>query len=212
MKIVIIGAGISGLSAYLFLKKHLPRPSHPASDHTYVIYEAYDTNKDTTFGQRPSSDIHSSTLKVGGGLGVGPNGINVIRRLDPELLKDIVTGGYAVSTYNMKSKNGKTLAQISSHASVSVTKDDDKKTANTVAISRHNLWRSLRIRVPDNVIVNKRIHEVIAKPDGRNIIRFTDGSSPVEADLVIGADGLKSITKHALFPDTKGDVYPPQYE
>ncbi|KAH8690833.1 hypothetical protein BGW36DRAFT_306426 [Talaromyces proteolyticus] len=212
MKIVIIGAGISGLSAYLSLTKHLPRPSHPASDHTYTIYEAHDTHKDTTSEQRSSTNLHSSTLIVGGALGIGPNGINVLKRLDPEIVKEIVSNGYAVSTYSMKSKNGSVLAQITSQALVTSANGESQKTANTVAISRHMLWRCLRIRVPDDIIINKRISEVIAKSDGRNIIRFADGSAPVEADLVIGADGLKSTTKKAVFPEVKGDIYPHQYE
>jgi 2-polyprenyl-6-methoxyphenol hydroxylase-like FAD-dependent oxidoreductase len=208
MKIVIIGAGISGCTAYLSLKKHLPRPSPPAEDHSYTIYEAHDTDKDTTAEDR-SSTMHSSTLVVGGGLGVGPNGLNVIQRLDPELLKDIVRGGYSVSTYCMKSKHGRTLVTMDSQATSSSI---EKENMNVLASSRHSLWRCIRTRVPDEIIVNKRIAEVIAKPDGRNIVRFADGGVPVEADLVIGADGLKSTAKRALFPDVKGDVYPHQYE
>lgn len=226
MKIVIIGAGISGLTSYLSLKKHLPRPSTPAADHVYTIYEAYDTDKDSTFEQRLSSSeveedcLHSSTLIVGGGLGIGPNGVNVLRRLDSELLKDIVTGGYVVSKYNMKSKHGTLLMSMDSQVPVSDGDDDDvnedrgeKTMINSVATSRHSLWRCLRTRVPGSIIINKRISQVTADANyGPVIVRFEDGSKPVEADLVIGADGLRSITKNALFPDIKGNIYPPQYE
>lgn len=228
MKIVIIGAGISGLTSYLSLKKHLPRPSSPAEDHVYTIYEAYDTDKDSTFEQRLSSsrpgevNPHSSTLIVGGGLGVGPNGVNVLRRLDSEMLKDIVAGGYVVSKYNMKSRHGTLLMSLDSQIPASDDDDDDddnnedgngKKMINSVGTSRHSLWRCLRTRIPDRIIINKRISQVIAGPnEGPVIVRFEDGSKPVEADLVIGADGLRSITKDALFPDIKGDIYPPQYE
>lgn len=224
MKIVIIGAGISGLTSYLSLKKHLPRPSAPATDHVYTIYEAYDTDKDSTFEQRLSSpgaeaNPHSSTLIVGGGLGIGPNGVNVLRRLDPEMLKDIVAGGYVVSKYNMKSKHGTLLMSMDSQ--VPAPDDDDgvdedqsgKKMINSVATSRHSLWRCLRTRVPDGIIINKRVSQVVAgSNDGPVIVRFEDGSKPVEADLVIGADGLRSTTKNALFPEIKGEIYPPQYE
>ncbi|KUL89024.1 hypothetical protein ZTR_05950 [Talaromyces verruculosus] len=224
MKIVIIGAGISGLTSYLSLKKHLPRPSTPATDHVYTIYEAYDTDKDSTFEQRLSSSgigetsLHSSTLVVGGGLGIGPNGVNVLRRLDSELLSDIVAGGYVVSKYNMKSKHGTLLMSMDSQISASDDDDVDedgsgKKMINSVATSRHSLWRCLRTRVPDGIIINKRVSQVIAGSKAEPVIvRFEDGSEPVEADLVIGADGLRSTTKNALFPDIKGDIYPPQYE
>ncbi|EEA24710.1 hypothetical protein EYB25_004185 [Talaromyces marneffei] len=223
MKIVIIGAGISGLTSYLSLKKHLPRPSAPATDHVYTIYEAYDTGKDSNFEQRLSSsgigeaNPHSSTLIVGGGLGIGPNGVNVLRRLDSEMLRDIVAGGYVVSKYNMKSKNGTLLMSLDSQIPAS---DDDvvevgsqQKMINSVATSRHSLWRCLRTRVPEGIIINKRISQIVSgSNNGPVIVRFEDGSKPVEADLVIGADGLRSITKNALFPDVKGEIYPPQYE
>lgn len=200
MKIVIIGAGISGCAAYLSLKKHLPRPE----DHSYTIYESHDTSKDTTSDDRSYADGHSSTLVVGGGLGVGPNGLNVLRRLDEDLLRDVVRGGYAVSHSYMKNKHGRVLVRMAAQKK-------STRTMNLVACSRHSLWRSLRTRIPDEIIVNKRVSEVVANPDGRNLVHFTDGSPPVEADLVIGADGLKSTVKRALFPGTT-NPYPHQYE
>lgn len=68
------------------------------------------------------------------------------------------------------------------------------------------------MRIPDRDIVTKRVAEVVASPDGRNVVHFADDSPPVEADLVIGADGLKGIVKRALFPETEGDPFPPHYE
>ncbi|KAH8802437.1 putative extracellular salicylate hydroxylase/monooxygenase [Xylogone sp. PMI_703] len=206
MKIVIIGAGISGCAAYIALKKHLPLPAPPAEDHSYTIYEAHNTNKDTTTADR-TLNLHSSTLIVGGGLGVAPNGLNVLRRLDPDILKDVTRGGYSISTFKMKSKHGRVLVNMES-----ASKIEEMGSMNTVASSRDNLWRCLRTRVPDDIIVNKRITEVIASQDGRNIIKFADGSAPVQADLVIGADGVKSTVKRALFPEMKEEVYPHQYE
>lgn len=80
MKIVIIGAGISGCAAYLQLRKHLPKSS-PGVGHEFTIYEEYNTDIDTS-DDRPEGPTHSSTLIVRGGLGVGPNGLNVLKRLD----------------------------------------------------------------------------------------------------------------------------------
>lgn len=244
MKIVIVGAGISGLASYISLTKHLPRLSAPAEDHEYTIYEAYDTNKDTTFEQRLSASesqrnpSYSSSLIVGGGLAVGPNGVNVLRRLDSDMLKDIVRGGYVISKYNLKSKHGTVLMSLNPQVPDDIDSDSlsghegaangsdgggsgggggagskEHAMIHTVATSRHSLWQCLRARVPDKVIIQRRVSEVIAGSNGSPaVIRFEDGSTPVEADLVIGADGLRSITKRALFPDIKGDAYPPQYE
>ncbi|KAJ5936418.1 hypothetical protein N7454_005053 [Penicillium verhagenii] len=215
MKIIIVGAGISGCTTYLSLQKHLPQPPSPAEKHTYTIYEAYDTARDTTFRERPASvtgegSTRSATLVVGGGLGLGPNGLNVLRRLDESLLQDVVRGGYPYSAFHIKSAYGRTLMQVQASAEV------DGHAMNSVAMSRHSIWQCLRDRISDGVIVNKKIAKVIPNGShtGKHLITFVDGSEPAEADLVIGADGLKSTVKRALFDveNAEDDPYPPKYE
>ncbi|KAE8355475.1 putative extracellular salicylate hydroxylase/monooxygenase [Aspergillus coremiiformis] len=207
MKIIIIGAGISGCTAYLQLQKHLPKL--PQTDHEITIYEAYDTDKDTTSDERDGL-THSSTLIVGGGLGIGPNGLHVLKRLDEDLLREIVRGGYVVPTSNMKNKNGHLLIRMD--ASAEPTSPQESLPMHMLGCSRHWLWRCLRMRIPDHDIVTKRVAGVVANPEGRNAVHFVDESPPVEADLIIGADGLKGIVKRALFPEADEDPYPPQYE
>lgn len=206
MKIVIIGAGISGCTAFLQLTKHLPKL--PGADHEFTIYEPYNTEVDATSDDRPEGPTHSSTLIVGGGLGVGPNGLNVLKRLDENLLRDVVRGGYAVDHSNLKSKNGTLLIRMESNAA----QPAGGRPMNMVGSSRHSLWKCLRMRIPDHFIINKRVSEVVAKSTGRNVIRFADGSPDIEADLVLGADGIKSTAKRALFQEEKNDPYPPRYE
>ncbi|GLA24473.1 hypothetical protein AnigIFM63326_000520 [Aspergillus niger] len=218
MKIIIIGAGISGCAAYLTLRKHLPPPppsSSPTQDHEYTIYEAYPTTIDTTSDDRPNDEhsTHSATLTIGGGLGVAPNGLRVLERLDEDILRDAVSGGYMVDHSNLKDKHGRVLMRLPSSSTTTTGSRDSDGTTTTpmhlLGTSRHNIWRCLRKRIPDNIIINKRVASVTAHPTHRNTVTFVDGSEPVHADLVIGADGLKSVTKHALFD---GDPYPPHYE
>ncbi|KAM0421217.1 hypothetical protein ACHAPT_010937 [Fusarium lateritium] len=197
MRIAIIGAGISGCAVYLQLKKHLKGDPH------ITIYEAYDTARDVTAEQREQGPTHSSTLIVGGGLAIAPNGLGVLRRLDDDLLRDITRHGYVTSHSNLKDKNGNILMRMDP----GLVSD-----MYSVACSRHSLWRCLRDRIPDDDIVNKRVLDVTANAQGKNTVRFVVGGDPVEADLVIGADGVRSIAKAALFPEAKENPYPPNYE
>lgn len=95
------------------------------------------------------------------------------------------------------------------------SKQDDSESMKTLGCTRQDIWRCLRRRVPDELLFRKKVSEVVSitGEDGktRNIVHFKDGSPPAEADLVIGADGVKSTVRKALFPDKK-DAYPPQYE
>lgn len=79
-----------------------------------------------------------------------------------------------------------------------------------VGISRHVLWWNVRRRVPDVDVVCRRVVSVVANPDGRNVVHFMDGGF-VEADLVVGADGVKGVVKRSLFGSSE-DPYPPHYE
>ncbi|KAI8716595.1 FAD-binding-3 domain-containing protein [Fusarium sp. LHS14.1] len=197
MRTVIIGAGISGCAVYLELKKHLKGDPH------ITIYEAYHTARDTTAENREQGPTHSSTLVVGGGLAIAPNGLGVLRRLDDDLLRDITRNGYVTSRSNLKDKNGNVLMRMEP----GLVSD-----MYSVACSRHSLWRCLRDRIPDDHIVNKRVLKVVANAQGKNTVHFVDGSDSIEADLVIGADGVRSIAKEALFPDAKENPHPPNYE
>ncbi|EEQ31773.1 FAD binding domain-containing protein [Microsporum canis CBS 113480] len=199
MKIAIVGAGISGCAAYLALKKRLP----PGEEHEYTLYEAYETSASSSQNYA-DGEIHSASFVVGAGLAICPNGLACVKRLDEGIYRTIVETGYPYAYQQMKSSHGWNLMRTEASGS--------EPKINSVSLSRHALWRCFRDRVPDEIVVNKRIAAVVAKLDGRNIIKFADGSPDAEADLVLGADGLKSVTKPALFPEDKEDLYPPHYE
>ncbi|RAK87210.1 FAD/NAD(P)-binding domain-containing protein [Aspergillus costaricaensis CBS 115574] len=215
MKIIIIGAGISGCAAYLTLRKHLPPPppSSPPQDHEFTIYEAYPST---------SSPNPTNKITIGGGLGIAPNGLRVLERLDESILRDAVSSGYMLDHTNLKDKHGKTLIQLPSSSSSSGSRDssgssestgDRSKALHLLGTSRHNFWLSLRRRIPENIIVyNKRVARVISHPTQRNMVTFVDGSEPVYADLVVGADGLRSVVRQSIFDGGGEGLGGPRYE
>jgi len=209
MKIVIIGCGIAGLSSYLLLKKHLPNPSPPAQPHSITIYETYDTSK-----ARYTKEIEQSgrrrdtdTVGIGGGLGVMCNGLKVLNRIDEQLLEKIARSGHPINTSKLSNSRGWTLMEAKAKTTADMP-------LGGIMIFRQALWLSLRELVPDEVIVRGKVVQVLARAgEQKNLIKFADGSPDEEADLVIGADGLRSTTRNTIFSDDPDKVvYPAHYE
>ncbi|KAI9894966.1 MAG: hypothetical protein M1814_000187 [Vezdaea aestivalis] len=202
MKIVIVGGGISGLSTYLFLRKHLPTTPTSLGGHEITIYESYPC-------PRPGQASGPAVKTTGAGIGVAPNGMRIIRSLDTAIYEDIVRQGYPASKAIMKAANGMTLGGMNSAAVV------DGTVEGTVLSSRQGVWDCLRRYVPDHAIASGvKVKAAMCGPEngsGRPCIVTKDGQR-IEADLVLGCDGVKSIVKHAVLGDSSKDEFPPHYE
>ena len=207
MKIIIVGAGIAGVSTYLLLKKHLlDDPSSNLKDHISItIYEShhprFDNAHDEKKGNTSFEELSSSTALVGGGLGIAPNGMRILRNLDEKLHDEILKRGFLIEHAVMKSARGWRLGKIR-------WGDMREPEEFCVSIARHRLWECLRDAVGEGVIQYKRVAAVKNGKDGKSVVTFADGSADEEAELVIGADGVKSTVRKAIF----GDKYPPSYE
>lgn len=88
----------------------------------------------------------------------------------------------------------------------------------TVSCPRYGLWKCLheivgseRIRYRKVVGVDVVVDVKGGRGRGRPKVRFADGEEE-EADLVIGADGVRSVVKKALFGDDDERLYAPRYE
>ena len=209
MKIIIIGAGISGLSTYLFLRKYLDN----FEEHHIRIYEAYDTDLnshrqisksqlDTFYStcntQRPSPDTEASHsfLALGAGLGLGENGLNVLKHYSQDLHDKTVKAGAPVSHWTMSNQRGWTLGKVP------VTQDSESRAVGNIMIRRHSLWLCLREEFEEagGVVERQSIASVVPRTSsGKCIVTFKDGSLAEEADLIVGADGLRSIVRKAIF-------------
>ncbi|KAJ7590619.1 hypothetical protein C8J56DRAFT_887193 [Mycena floridula] len=180
MKITIIGGGVGGLAAYLALRKHLP------SDVILQLYEAYPSPKGL----------------LGGGLGLAPNGQRVIAGLSPEGIKHILDHSFVAPAFVFRDEKGKILGK----------KEWDAKRYGfgQVMTARAIVHEALLIAVGENndsVQWNKRVVSVKETVEGVEV-QFEDGTKEM-SDLIIGADGVRSLCREAIFGE---DKYQPEYD
>ncbi|MCJ1252177.1 hypothetical protein MMC30_009416 [Trapelia coarctata] len=201
MKIAIVGAGISGLSTYLHLRKLLP------SITDITIYESHRPRTVSSLESQNYEDLTFSTAIVGGGLGVSPNGMRVLRDLDPEIHDAVVAQGFLCDDFTFKGANGWTLSKVPTS-----DKRVDLGEEKCVSSTRHGVWLCLKNRVPDQQIEYKCVNDVRVGANGKLVLSFTDGSPEATADFVIGADGVRSTVKKGIFGAEDAAKYAPVYE
>ncbi|KAL8314293.1 hypothetical protein RB593_008091 [Gaeumannomyces tritici] len=224
MKVIIVGAGISGLATYLYLKKNLPDPPAPATPHSIRIYESHRprTGRGLAAGQDHALEsfeaLSASTAIVGGGLAVAPNGMRVLRDLDPEIHRAVTEQGFPCENFIFMGQNGWTLGtQATSDRGGFEGPPPSGRAEVCVSSTRHGLWACLMAAVPEDAVQYKRVSRVVRRPAEAGGTRpltvvFEDGDEE-ECDLVIGADGVKSIVRKTLFgeDDEASGMYSPVY-
>jgi hypothetical protein len=81
MKIVIVGAGISGLATYLQLRKVLP----DFETHEVSIYDSHQPQKSVNSCTAASKDLTDSTAVVGNSIGLTPHSVRLLNYIDEDL-------------------------------------------------------------------------------------------------------------------------------
>jgi 2-polyprenyl-6-methoxyphenol hydroxylase-like FAD-dependent oxidoreductase len=96
MKVLIIGAGIGGLTTYLALQKHLANSVTPF---TVKIYESYGS---------PTS----TTSSIGGGLGLAPNGLRSFSTVSPRAIEYMQERGFPGPIMTFRNSSGRMIGQF----------------------------------------------------------------------------------------------------
>ncbi|KAH7350480.1 hypothetical protein BKA66DRAFT_446866 [Pyrenochaeta sp. MPI-SDFR-AT-0127] len=192
MDIAIVGGGIAGLSTYLHLRKHLPNPSA----HTITIYESHRPRakllSNIPQAQNATQSLNLDTLSistaiVGGGLGISPNGMRVLRDLDPELHDRVVAQGFPADNFVFKGANGWTLGVQST--SDKAIKGEGEAEEYVKEKGGDNVVKFAKVLGIEGHEGNGRLQVRVQVEEGREEM--------IEADLVIGADGVKSEVRKA---------------
>ncbi|KAJ8127270.1 hypothetical protein O1611_g6366 [Lasiodiplodia mahajangana] len=196
-KIAIIGAGISGLSQYLWLQK-----AGLLDDHSVTIYEAREPqDRSATFTANP--ETYNASV-IGASIGLSPTGLHVLKRLDRDLYDEILRTGHIVRTWRISNARGWTLVNAPAGGEDEIM----------VMIGREACCQIFRNRVPDKAVVRRKIIDVkLAVGSNRPALVFQDKTAE-EFDFVIGCDGIWSRTRRAMFGAQDQDQYEfsPHYE
>ncbi|KAK0487224.1 hypothetical protein IW261DRAFT_597748 [Armillaria novae-zelandiae] len=153
-----------------------------APDVSIKVYESY-----------PTPDATSAIL--GGGLGIVPNGLRALRAISPASALYLTTHGNTCAYFILRNQTGRTLGRLGG-------------LSDRVLLPRASVHEGLLLGVPDGVVEwGRRIAEV-KETEGAAQVVFEDGGVET-CDLVIGADGIRSVCRQALFGPGS---YQPQYD
>ena len=170
LKIGIVGAGIGGLAAANAL--------HQAG-HDVVVFEQ-----------------SRQFLRVGADINLTPNAVRALDGLGAGIAQ-AVRASAARPTHRI-SRTWDTGEETSRLAMGDEA--ERKYGAPQLTIHRADLLAALADAFPaERVRFGKRAQSIEARADGGVAIRFTDDSEATQRDVLIGADGIHSVVRNAMF-------------
>lgn len=213
MRIIIVGAGVSGLSTYLLLEKLLP----PILGKTTRKLEflIYDSHISIPAGARAGAGAIGNTSIL------PPTSIEILQQIDPELYTLFKSQGFENHAFTIRSARGHSLAKLSTTTTTATTATVDQKEEYAISCPHAVLKECLReiVRRRGQPILYGKVVDVELgggeSPNGNQKprVKFSDGRPAVEADLVIGADGVHSVVKRAVFGQEADEKhYAPEFE
>lgn len=132
--------------------------------------------------------------EVGAGIWLAPNALQVIDTLG--LLKEIQSKGNAIKRMTLG------LADLSPLSDMPLTKVQEKYGFSTVAIHRAKLQSTLYNNIPAHKIHLGKAFQSFEQKDDQITVQFDDGTS-TKSDYLIGADGIHSLIRKQIFPNSQ---------
>jgi FAD-dependent urate hydroxylase len=146
-------------------------------------------------------EAHAPTTgEVGSYLTVATNGIDALRAIGAD--GPVLAAGFPTPTNVLLSGTGRRLGAVANGGRL-----PDGTTAHTV--KRARLYRALHQQAADRGIrveYGKRLVDADAGPAGGVVARFDDGTEAT-GDVLVGADGVHSVTRRLLDPAAPGGRY-----
>ncbi|KAF8636218.1 hypothetical protein AX17_003704 [Amanita inopinata Kibby_2008] len=217
MKVLIVGAGIGGLSAYLALKKYVSPLIPSLSVRIVEVHAASSLVSPTT---TTTSPLASTSTIVGAGLGLAPNGLRAINSLSPGAARYILDRAFVDGAGRVTFRNagGGTLG-------VFVNGRGERYGGfGMVMVRRVVVFEALLKafeefgggggggdgggRGGEKVEWGRKVVGVREVSEGGGVeVEYGDGLKEI-VDLVIGADGVRSRVRDLLF----GGRYAAEYD
>jgi len=166
MKVIIVGAGIGGLGAALALEKKGIQAE---------IFEAAPAIK-----------------AVGAGLWVAPNGLEILKRIQPALKQAVIQAGWELQASSVEDLHGHRLSGFNA------TDLRQRYGAGPLAIRRSALHEILITGLKQTPLHTGKRFQAYEFVQDQVAVHFDDGSTAT-GDLLIGADGLRSRVRSQLF-------------
>ncbi|KAL4904016.1 hypothetical protein BDW74DRAFT_179106 [Aspergillus multicolor] len=137
--------------------------------------------------------------EVGAGISIGRNAWNVLELLGAA---DGVKGGKIGYSWQRNGRTGEPVVQNSAASAALADKQADNPRYASIRARRTRLQAALLERVPEGTIqFGKKLVEIEELGQGQGVrLGFQDGTEAT-ADLVVGADGIRSIVRRTLYPD-----------
>ncbi|BAY10883.1 FAD-dependent oxidoreductase [Calothrix sp. NIES-2098] len=127
---------------------------------------------------------------AGTGLGLTPNGLNCLEAISPGIVESLKSAGCELRQSALKNVNGETIR-------TNTAKYLEKYGQTFIIIWWWNLQQVLASRLPSEIIhLNHRC--IGFQQNDRSVEIYFDGGNTVNADFVIGADGVNSAIRETL--------------